>query len=598
MSPQAIYVLVLFVAALLLFATEIVRVDVAALILLLALTIPGVLEPGEALAGFGSDTILVLISLFVLTAGVIKTGVVERIGLRLASLGSTHPLAFTRFLLVACTSVSSFISNTVTAAVFLPIVIGAAKRARLPASKLLMPMAFASILASGVSVIATSTNLVVAGVMPKYGLAPLRFFELTPVGLVVVGVGMLYLIFVAPRLIPDREEQHEAGTAAEGGNGGRTYVTEVVVPPRSTLVGKTLAQLHLPELLDLFVVGIRRGTHRILHPWPGAELREGDELVVEGKAEDILSVKDLAGLDIKPDLEQPIADAASAEHRMIEAMVLPRSRYVGRTLREVDFHRRTGLAVLAIHTAGERAGVRNLSRWRMKPSDVLLLQGREQDVDRLPASDLILLEDLSAHHPRSPRGRVAALIFVVSIVLGAAKVLPLPVAFLLGVVMLVLTRCLTADEAYAAVDWRMMVLIGSMMAFGTAMQKTGAASWLAAHVVDLVGPFGRYTVVVAFSVLTILLTQPMSNQAAALVVLPIAVEAAGKLGIDVRTIVIAVTLSASLSFLTPLEPACLLVYGPGRYRFFDFMRVGLPLTVITVVITMSMIPLLWPIAAS
>jgi di/tricarboxylate transporter len=591
MSPHAVYVLALTVVALVLFSTEKLRVDVVALLLLLALTIPGVLTPDEAIAGFGSDTIVILISLFVMTEGVIRTGVVERIGLRLAALGSVRPLAFTRFLIVACTVVSAFISNTVTAAVFLPIVVGASRRAKVPATKLLMPMAFASILSSGVTVISTSTNLVMSGQMPRYGLESLGFFELAPLGLVVTVVGLVYLLFVAPRLIPDRGIEETADSE-------RRYVSEVVVPEASTLVGKTLAQLHLDEVMDLLVVGIRRGTRRILRPWPGAKLRPGDELVVEGKAGDILGVKDLAGLEIKTEANPSETQAAPPERRMIEGMVLPRSPLVGRTLRETRFRQETGLDVLAIHSAGTPGSVDNLSRWRLRPSDVLLLQGNPEDLARIPDREVLLLDDVSSHHPRSAKGRWATTIFVAALALGATRVLPLPIAFLAGAVGMVLSRCLEEDEAYSAIDWRLMVLIGSMMAFGTAMSKSGAAEWLAGGVVGLIGPFGGWAVMCAFCVLTVALTQPMSNQAAALVVLPVAIAAAKGLGLEPRTLAIAITLAASLSFLTPLEPACLLVYGPGRYRFFDFVRAGAPLTLVALAITVAMVPLFWPLYAS
>jgi di/tricarboxylate transporter len=381
-------------------------------------------------------------------------------------------------------------------------------------------------------------------------------------------------------------------------------------------VGKTLAQLHLGEALDVIVVGIRRGTKRILNPRSGAPLRAGDEIVVEGSAESILSAKDVEGIAIKSDDAQvPAAEAtaapaseveperaaepdeASTEKRMVEAMVMPRSPLVGATLRGAHFRETTGLSVLAIHTTGRRGKVNNLSRWRMKPSDVLLLQGAQSDLDRLDGQDLMLLEDVSGHHPRSARGPIAAAVFVLAIVLGSTRLLPLPIAFLAGAVAMVLTRCLSETEAYAAIDWRLMVLIGSMMAFGVAMEKTGAATWLADHVVTSIGPFGGYAVMCAFGALTILLTQPMSNQAAALVVLPVAHEAGMQLGLEPRTMVIAVTMAASLSFLTPLEPACLLVYGPGRYRFFDFLRAGFPLTMIAFAITMALIPLVWPLVA-
>jgi di/tricarboxylate transporter len=595
MSLAAAYVLALMVVALVLFMIDVLRVDVVALIILLLLTIPRrwipeLLTPEEAIAGFGSDTIVVLISLFILTAGVIKTGVIERLGLRLASLGSTRPVAFSRCIILAAGAISAFVSNTLTTAVFLPLVVGASRRANMPASKLLMPLAFASILTGTMTVIGTSTNLVVSGQMANYDLAPLGFFEMAPAGGAIAIVGMLYLLFLAPRLIPDRGAADEAKPETS-----RKYRSEVVLTKKSPLVGKTLAELRLGDAMALLVVTIRRSTKRLLNALSSDRLREGDELVVEGRVGDILSVKDLAGLEIKSEAKLTSEQPKTEDTRMVEAMVLPRSPLVGRTLRNERFHEATGLTVLAVHSAHDRGQVEQLSEWRLRPSDVLLLQGKVEDIDRLPTESLLMLEDVSAHHPRSTKGTTAAAIFIGSMVLGATGVLSLPIAFLLGVLGLVLSKCLTADEAYAAVDWRLLVLIGAMMAFGAAMEKSGAAAWIATGVVQFISPYGGFAVMAAFYLLTMGLSQPMSNQAAALIVLPIAVDTARRLGLDPRSLVITVTLAASCSFLTPLEPSCLLVYGPGRYRFFDYVRAGLPLALIAFVIAMAMVPIFWPL---
>lgn len=592
MTLAIAYVLCLMVVALVLFALDFLRVDVVALILLLLLTVPGrwiagLLTPEQALAGFGSETIMVLIALFILTEGVVKTGVVERLGLRLAALGGARPAAFSRWIVLSAGAISAFVSNTLTTAVFVPVVIGASRRAKIPASKLLMPLAFASILMGTITVIGTSTNLVVSGQLPRYGQEPLGFFEMAPVGIVIAIVGLAYLLLLAPRLIPDR-----GGEEATKASGARQFRTELVVTAKSPVAGKTLAQLRLGDILSLFVVQVRRRSKR--KPHLHDTLREGDELVIEGSSQDILSVKDLTGVDIKPDVELTEAGAKGQDTRIVEAMVLPRSPLVGQTLAGARFHEATGLAVLALNSAHEHRKVEQLSSWRLRPSDVLILQGKPDDLRRLPPESLLLLEDVSAHHSRSPKGTLAAAIFVASMVLGAAGVLALPVAFLLGVLGLVLTKCLTADEAYAAVDWRLLVLIGAMMAFGKAMETSGASSWVAELVVEHVCPLGGTAVMAAFFLLTMGLSQPMSNQAAVLIVLPVAIATAQGTGLDPRALVITVTLAASCSFLTPLEPACLLVYGPGRYRFFDYVRAGLPLTAIAFVATILLVPVFWP----
>jgi di/tricarboxylate transporter len=350
--------------------------------------------------------------------------------------------------------------------------------------------------------------------------------------------------------------------------------------------------------MNLNVVGIVRGDRRTLAPGPQAVLAENDILIIEGRAEDILSVKDAGGIEIRADVKPALSDGdlQSEQIRMREAMVLPQSGFVGRTLKELRFRERTGLTVLAIHSAGGPDRIEKLSGIRLNQSDVLLLQGSLEALDRLRGGDdLFLLEDVSAHHPRRRKARLAAAIFLVSIIVGVTGALPLTLAFIAGGVALVVTRCMSPQDAYESVDWRLMVMIACMISFGLAMEKTGTAAFLAELIVRHVSPLGSLPLLAAFFVFTVLLTQPMSNQAAALVILPIAVTVAKTLSLNPRSFVMCVTFAASCSFLTPLEPSCVLVYGPGRYRFFDFARVGLPLTVIVFLFSMLLIPMIWPL---
>ncbi len=590
MTLEIAYVLFLIVVALVLFATEFMRIDVVGLILLLALAVPGIITPDQALAGFGNETIAILVGLFVLTAGVTETGVVERIGLRVAAFGIGRPRVLTRTLVSSATVMSAFISNTITTAMLLPLTVSSAKRAGVSVAKVLMPLAYASILAGSITVIATSTNLVISGELPRYGLERIGFFELAPVGIGMTLVGLVYLFFVAPRLIPDRFKGDRVDTF-----GLRTYISEIVVPSGSKLAGRALGKVKFGETLDLGVLALRRGEKRTLMPRSNTVLQEGDVLLIEGSAGDILSIKDVMGIDIHTGYEARDPDLESDEVRMVEAMTMPDSSLVGKSPRGAAFRDGTGMTVLAIHSPGDdRDSPRYLGRKRLKGGDVLLLQGSVEDIQGLDPRELLNLEDVSVHHPRSPKGKTAFVIFMLSVLAAATGVLPMSMAFLGGALGLVLTRCLEPDEGYRSIDWRLIVLIGSMMAFGAAMKETGTSTWLANLVVDHVSPFGQTAVLAAFFVLTAFLTQPMSNQAAALIVLPVAIESARALGLDPRPLVMSVTFAASCSFLTPLEPACILVYGPGRYRFFDFFKVGLPLTLIVFVFCMILIPVFWP----
>jgi di/tricarboxylate transporter len=444
-----------------------------------------------------------------------------------------------------------------------------------------------------VTLIGTSTNLVISSQLPRFGLAPIGFLELAPVGVVITVVGLLYLFFLAPRLVPDRGEREMTDRYDL-----RQYLSEALIQPGSRLAGKSLAESQLGSAMNLNVVGIVRADQRTLAPGPQATLQENDILIIEGRAEDILSVKDAGGIEIRADVKPALSDGdlQSERIRMQEAMVLPRSDLVGKTLKESLFRERTGLTVLAIHSAGGPDRIEKLSGIELRESDVLLLQGSVEALERIRAGDdLLLLEDVSAHHPRRRRGRWAAAIFVGAVAIGVTGVLPLALAFIAGGVALVLTRCMTTQEAYESVDWRLMVMIGSMIAFGLAMEKTGTAAFLSDVLVRHVSSLGGTAMLAAFFALTVVLTQPMSNQAAALVVLPIAIQTANQLGWNPRSFVMCVTFAASCSFLTPLEPSCVLVYGPGRYRFFDFARVGLPLTALVFAASMWLIPVLWPL---
>ncbi len=590
MNLEIAYLLFLIVVALVMFATEVLSIDIVGLLLLLALTVPGILSPGQALAGFGSETIFVLIGLFVLTAGIRETGVIERIGLRLAAFGSDRPKALTRMLISSATAMSSFISNTITTAVLLPITVGSAKRAGISVAKVLMPLAFASILAGSITLIATSTNLVISGELPSYGMEPIGFFELAPVGVGLTVAGLLYLLFIAPRFIPDRFKGDRVATF-----GLRKYISELVIPQGSKLAGQTLEESKLGETLNLSVLSIRRDGKRDLRPRASTKLLDGDILLIEGSAEDILSIKDVMGVDIDTGYAASDADLESKEVRMVEVLVMPDSAWEDKSARGAGFRQATGLSVLAIHSPGDAGDFRReLSSRRLRAGDVLLLQGSHADIERLDPADLLNLEDVSAHHPRSSKGPMATAIFVVTIIVAATGLLPMSIAFLAGSGALVLTKAIRPEEGYQAIDWRLLVLIGCMMAFGVAMKTTGTSTFLADLVVRYVSPHGSLAVLAAFFVLTSFLTQPMSNQAAALIVLPVAIESARTLGIDPRSLVMSVTFAASCSFLTPLEPACILVYGPGRYKFFDFFKVGLPLTTIVFIFCMTLIPIFWP----
>ncbi|HEY7529560.1 MAG TPA: SLC13 family permease [Gemmatimonadota bacterium] len=590
MTPEIVLLLVLLGIALVLFSFEWIPADVVALGLMLTLTLTGLLDPEEAFAGFGSDTVMMILGLLILTAALLRTGVVDMAGRAILRRGGTSPQRLLTLVVLAAAGLSAFISNTAAAAFFLPIVMGIAARAKVSPSKLLMPLAFASILTSSVTLISTSTNIVVSGLMTDYGLAPIGMFELAPVGVPVAVVGILYMLTIGRRMIPERTPPE--GAADEFGLG--PFLTEVLVRRDSKLVGKSLAESGLGRDLDLTVLRVLRESGRTLPPRAQTRLEPGDVLLVEGRREEILKLKDTSGLDIKADVTLADPTLHDQDARLVEAILLPRSPLLGSTLKASRFRERHGLQVLAVHRHGETLR-RKLSELPLRLGDVLLVQGHRDAIAALESDGAFrVLGRISEQRPKLRHAPLAITIFVGSLVLATFKVVPLAVAVLAGALVAFVTRCLSPEEAYREVEWKVLILIGSMLALGAAMEETGAARWIAGEVVDFVGTADLRWLLAGFFGLTVLLTQPMSNQAAAVVVLPVAIQTALQLDVNPRTFAMTVAVAASCSYLTPLEPACLMVYGPGRYRFMDFFRVGALLTLLIAALAVLLVPVVWP----
>jgi di/tricarboxylate transporter len=373
----------------------------------------------------------------------------------------------------------------------------------------------------------------------------------------------------------------------------REYLSEVVITPGSPIAGRSLRDSALAQM-GLQVRAIHRGERRIF-PEPDTQLEEGDLLIVQTGREALLQVKDTAGIEIKPDLKPSAEDLTGDSMKIVEAILMPQSALVGRSLRDLDFRNRFGAAVIAIYRKGHALATR-IGGLPLRVGDVLLLQGKPESFRALADNaDLLILQEMEHRPARRRKGLYAVGFFLLAVIASSFGLVPLPIAFLLAALAVVGTRLITMEEVYDLIDWRLLVLIAGMTSFGLAMQKTGAAEYLAGLIVQWAAPLGVPFVMLAFAVLTILLTQPMSNAAAALVVLPVALSTATRLGVDPRAFAVLITLAASLSFVTPFEPSCLIVYGPGKYRFRDFMVCGLPLTALVIAILMVLVPMIWPL---
>jgi di/tricarboxylate transporter len=508
----------------------------------------------------------------------------------LFNLAGYNAAVFLPLMMFSVGTVSAFMSNTAATAFFLPLVIGYASKTRASPARFLLPLAFASILSSSVTLISTSTNLVVSGILSRYQQPPIGMFELAPVGIPIAIAGIIYMWLVGSRLIRTREEQ-----TADEKIGERRYQADIIVAQNSPLIGKTLQDAKLIGAAELRVVKLIRGTETTRGEKKLADmvLEAGDELFIEGLRADLLKIKDMSGLDFKADVHLSDPDQPQKETTIVEGVLLPRAPLIGQSLRDLEFKERYGLQVLALHRAGRVP--KTISSARLRMGDVLLLQGRPEDVKALERGNLFnIFGGVDRDRLNRSLAPLAAAIFAGAIAAAALRVTTLPVAMLGGAFLILATRCLSPEQAYRQVEWKVLVLIGALLSLGAAMEASGTGRFLAQQLIGIIGSDSRFWLLSSFFVLTVALTQPMSNQAAALVVLPVAIETGIQLGVDPRAFAMMVAVAASCSYLTPLEPSCLMVYGPGKYRFADFFIVGLPLTVLIYVIAVVLVPRIWP----
>ncbi len=578
--------LFLLVSVIVLLAMDLLSMDVTALLGLVALVASGLISPAMAFSGFANEVIIVLACVFVIAGTLARSGVTQHIAE--AIIKAAHGKArVAPVLMGTVATLSALFSNTSATATLMPATLQIAKKTKIHPSQLLMPLAFASILGGTCTLIGTSTNLASSGLVSRLGLAPYSLFEFAIPGVLLTVVGIIYLTLLSGRIAPKRKSDDFMQDYDV-----RDYLSELFIDEKSPAIGDSLASLNLAdsEITPLTLVRDRRR----LTAHGNRKLQAGDKIVVKSSRDALLLVRDNSKISIEAESTLTPRDVFADDARTSEVVLMPQSPLVGKSLKQLNFYSRYQVAVLAIYRGG-KAYPAQIENTPLRVGDVLLLLGSKQQVRGLARPpDLWMLQSAADAPIGTRKGLYALAAMLGAILLGAIGLLPLSAAFLLSVVALVVTGCTSMEEAYASIEWRLLVLIASMSAFGVAMQETGTASLLADVIAETVAPLGLHASLAAFAILAVLLTQPMSNAAAALVLLPVAISTANMLGVNARPFAIIVTLSASLSFITPLEPASLLVFGVGKYRFSDFMKVGLPLTLIVIALLVFLVPLLWP----
>jgi len=587
---DTVLVLIIVAVATLLFVTETLRVDVTALCVLVALLLLRLIRPDQALYGFANTATAIVAAMFVLSAGLVRTGLVEWLARHLDRFAGRGERRLIVVLSVLAAALSAFMVNTATVAILIPVTIILAKARKVAPSRILIPLSFASQFGGVCTLIGTSTNVLVNSMATAGGLKPFSLFEFAPMGVVLAIIGVVYLTFASRILIPKREgadEQIDKYRLAD-------YLSEMRVIEGSPLIDKRWRELNGKDLNDVDLIKIIRGGKATWRA-SATKIREDDFLLLHGNADELIKLKDKYRLETKADTVVHDRELESDKIELIEALVPPRSRLIGRTLRGAEYIERYGCVALAVQRRGKVLRDR-LADISFDDGDTLLLQCDRDSVRRITQStDLIVTNELTQLHFRKDRAFMALAIFISMVLLVAFNILPLLVAALSGAVAMVLGRCISIEEAYKAIDWKIIFLLGGVIPLGLALEQTGTAAWLASTTMKGIIEMGPLAVLTCLYFITAVLTAIMSNNASAILLVPIAFSAAEIMGVSVRPFLMAITFAASTSFATPIGyQTNTMIYAPGGYRFSDYARIGLPLNVIFWTVTVLLAPILWP----
>ena len=589
-DTEIILCLAIVVIMMALFISGKFRIDLIAIGVLIALLVLDLIDASQALSGFANQATATIAAMFVLSAGLVRSGAIQWVTQRIERFagGGERWLLLTLCLVVAV--LSAFIINTAIIAIFIPVAIVLAKGRNIPSSRLLMAMSFASQFGGVCTLVCTSTNILVNSIAVDNGMAPFGFFEFTPLGAAMLVVGSLYLITVGRWLMPKRAGEVEKVDKYRLAD----YLAELLVTAKSPLVGKTWEQGKMSRETKVELANLLREGKAVSRPGR-TKIRPGDLLLLHGDVSTIMGLEDKYGLELQKDARVRDQQLSSYDLRLNEVLIPPRSNLIGRTLQTSDFFRRYRSAILGIQRRGKVIRER-LGDIKLESGDTLLVQAHKDDMPRLLSSaNAIVTSELSELHVRKDRAFWALAMIVLVVALVVSDVLPLLVATIIGAAGMIVGRCLTVEEAYEAIDWKIIFLLGGIIPLGLALEQNGVALWLTDLAVEPLLGLSPVIVLAAFYLITAVLTEALSNNATAIILAPIALSAASVMGVDARPFLVAVTFAASTSFATPVGyQTNTMVYSPGGYRFSDFTKVGGPLNLVFLGLAVLLIPLIWP----
>jgi di/tricarboxylate transporter len=610
--------------AIIFFITEWLRVDVVALIVVIALMVSGLLTPSEAISGFSNPVVLTIAALFVIGGGVLQTGLAATIGNYVLKIAGTNPTRLIVTVMLAVALLSAFMSDTGTVAVLLPAVISLAASARISPSKLLIPLSYGALLGGAATLIGTPPNLIVSDVLRESGAKAFQFFDYTPIGLILIATGVIFMLTIGKRLLPDHVQVQDVQRLATPEEIARRYrlpdnLFRLRVRHLSPLIDKTIAEGEFGARFNVNILELRRApkprtvvkvgetsliwkaagrNRKGVKPSVETTFQVEDLLIVQGAPTDVAHLAASWNLGVQPAEAEDDKSLLNQEVGFAEVVLPPESQLIGKTLTELHFGSQYHLSVLGIQRPGTD-GHLNLKTTPLHFGDILLVQGPWENILALRKHrrDFVVMgqpESMLGPANRS-RAPIAAVIMFVMLLTMIGEVLPLTTTSMLAGLLMILTGCLTIDEAYGYIDWKSIVLVAGMLPMSTALEKVGLVNLGAQSLTDTLGSLGPIWVLGGLFLVTSIFTQVLSNTATAVLIAPLALAAAQNLVVQPQAFLMAVGVAASMAFASPVaSPVNTLVMGAGNYRFSDYIRIGLPMLLIGLIVAMVALPLLWP----
>ena len=571
MSYEVIAVLVIVTIGFILFITELVRVDVTSIIIMILLMLSGVLTPEEGVSGFSNPATITVLALLILSAGLQNTGAVSEMGNRMLKLAGKSELQVIFTLMISVGIVSAFINNTAAVAVFLPIALKISQSTRISASKLLIPISFAAMLGGTCTLIGTSTNLLASEISRTAGYGSFSMFEFTELGVIFLIAGILYMLAIGRFLIPARRKPDTVSQDYEL----KEYLTELIILPQSPFIGKNIKEIQLGEKYNIDVLEIIRDGTPLYLPSKIKTLKEGDILLVKGEINKLLEISGKVGISIKASLNIYEDWLKNEDLTLIEAIISPDSFLNDKTIRNARFRNRYNANALAVRRDGEtlKQKLRDIT---LRFGDSLLIETAKENLEALQSTrDFILLSEIEGKTFPKQKMVISIVIVLTVVALAAFNILNIMVGALTGVVMMFLTGCISARKAYKEMDWQIFFLLAGIIPLGLAIEKSGAANYVAEGILGIIGNSSPFYLIALLYLTTTLLTEILSNNAAVVLIAPIAINIGRIMDLPPKVLLFTVMFAASTSFLSPIGyQTNTMIYGPGKYKYTDYFRTG------------------------